>query len=85
MTEKLVPFDMVKLLDSNEAITEYLTQVLEDGDKSELMRALGYIAKAKGLTGLPQNKKPLRHTQNRLQLAQMRKMIQSGELRIAAT
>ena len=49
MTEKIVPFDMVKLLDSNEAITEYLAQVLEDGDKTELIHALGYIAKAKGV------------------------------------
>lgn len=43
MTEKIVPFDMVALLDSNEAITE-------------LMHALGYIAKAKGLTGFTENK-----------------------------
>jgi probable addiction module antidote protein len=49
MTEKITPFDMVKLLDSNEAITEYLAQVLEDGDKTELIHALGYIAKAKGV------------------------------------
>ncbi|MGI9213139.1 MAG: addiction module antidote protein [Methylococcaceae bacterium] len=50
MTEKLLPFDMVSLLDSDEAINEYLSQVLEDGDNDELIRALGYIAKAKGMT-----------------------------------
>ena len=48
-TEKLLPFDMVALLDSDEAISEYLSQVLEDGDHDELLRALGYIAKAKGM------------------------------------
>lgn len=48
-TEKLLPFDIVSLLDSDEAISEYLSQVLEDGDSDELIRALGYIAKAKGM------------------------------------
>ncbi len=49
MSEELVPFDMVALLDSDEAIKEYLFQVLNDGDSKELMRALGYVAKAKGM------------------------------------
>jgi len=40
---------MVSLLDSDEAISEYLSQVLDDGDSDELLRALGYIAKAKGM------------------------------------
>lgn len=47
--EELVPFDMVALLDSDEAIKEYLFQVLSEGDSKELMRALGYVAKAKGM------------------------------------
>jgi probable addiction module antidote protein len=47
--EKLLPFDMATLLDSDEAISEYLSQVLEDSDSDELLRALGYIAKAKGM------------------------------------
>jgi probable addiction module antidote protein len=50
MSVKLLPFDMVSLLDSDEAISEYLSQVLDDGDSDELLRALGYIAKAKGMT-----------------------------------
>ncbi len=49
MTEKLEAFDMVALLDSDDAIKEYLYQVLNDGDSKELMRALGYVAKAKGM------------------------------------
>jgi probable addiction module antidote protein len=49
MTVKLLPFDVVSLLDSDEMISEYLSQVLDDGDSDELLRALGYIAKAKGM------------------------------------
>jgi hypothetical protein len=44
-TEK-TPFDMTQYLDSEEAIAEYLTQVLEEGDTDELIRAIGHIAKA---------------------------------------
>lgn len=42
-------FDIVNVLDSDEAISEYLSQVLDDGDSDELLSALGYIAKAKGM------------------------------------
>ncbi|MBD9358076.1 addiction module antidote protein [Methylomonas albis] len=49
MSEQLLLFDMTTLLDSDEAVSEYLNQVLEDGDSDELIRALGYIAKAKGM------------------------------------
>lgn len=47
---KLIPFDMATHLDSPDAIAEYLTQVLADGDADELLRALGHIAKARGMT-----------------------------------
>lgn len=49
MAEKLVPFDMARYLGSEEAIAEYLTQVLADGDPDELLNAIGHIAKAKGM------------------------------------
>ncbi|MDD2608324.1 MAG: putative addiction module antidote protein [Giesbergeria sp.] len=49
MTEKRVPFDIARYLDSEEAIAEYLTQVLADGDADELLCAIGHIAKAKGM------------------------------------
>ncbi len=49
MAEKLVTFDMARYLDSNEAIAEYLTQVLADGDTDELIEAIGHIAKARGM------------------------------------
>ncbi|MFK0343679.1 MULTISPECIES: addiction module antidote protein [unclassified Pseudomonas] len=50
MSEKLIPFDMAALLSSDEAITEYLSQVLADGDTEEIIRALSHIARARGMT-----------------------------------
>jgi probable addiction module antidote protein len=49
MTQTLTTFDMAALLDSDEAISEYLSQVLADGDNEEFLRAIGYIAKARGM------------------------------------
>ncbi len=49
MTTTLLPFDMAELLDTDEAISEYLTQVLAEGDTDELIRAVGYVAKARGM------------------------------------
>lgn len=43
-------YDPVDYLNTDEDITEYLNQVLADGDAGELARALGYIARAKGMT-----------------------------------
>lgn len=45
-----IPFDMAALLDSDEAISEYLSQVLAEGDSDELLRAIGYVAKARGMS-----------------------------------
>lgn len=39
MIQPLTTFDLVDLLDSEEAINEYLSQVIAEGDKSELLRA----------------------------------------------
>ena len=47
--QKLKAFDITRHLDNEEAMAEYLSQVLEDGDNAELIRALGHIANAKGL------------------------------------
>ncbi|MFV3379944.1 MULTISPECIES: addiction module antidote protein [Pseudomonas] len=55
MTEKLIPFDMAALLDSDEAISEYLSQVLADGDSDEIIRALGHIARARGMSEIAAN------------------------------
>lgn len=50
MTLKLNPFDSAKYLDSDEAIAEYLTAILEDDDPALLAAALGDIARARGMT-----------------------------------
>lgn len=50
METKIVPFDMTQYIDSKEAMAEYLTQVIEEGDTDELIRAIGYIAKARGMS-----------------------------------
>jgi len=43
-------FDIADYLDSNEMIAEYLNTVLEEGDNSEIIAAIGNIAKAIGMT-----------------------------------
>jgi len=45
----LPEFDIADYLDSDEAVAEYLTQVLADNEPGELARALGHIAKARGM------------------------------------
>ncbi len=45
-------WDASEHLDSPEAINEYLTAALEDGDSDLLIAALGDIARAKGMTQL---------------------------------
>ena len=42
-------FDIARLLKSKCAITEYLNQVINEGDDTELAAALGHIARAKGI------------------------------------
>ena len=50
MSQTLTTFDMASLLDSDESISEYLSQVLADGDNEEFLRAIGYVVKARGMT-----------------------------------
>ena len=40
---EIIPFDITEYLDNDEAIAEYLSQVLEDGDNEEFIRAIGHI------------------------------------------
>lgn len=47
---ELKQFDMAEPLKSKRAITEYLNQVIADGDDAELATALGHIARARGMT-----------------------------------
>ena len=43
-------FDIADYLDSNEMIAEYLNAVLEEGNDTEIVTAIGQIAKAIGMT-----------------------------------
>jgi probable addiction module antidote protein len=52
MTLKTIPFDIVAELDGDEAMHEYLVQVFADGDTDEILRALGHVAKARGMAQL---------------------------------
>jgi probable addiction module antidote protein len=43
-------FDIADYLDSEEMVAEYLNTVLEDGNSSDLITAIGHIAKSIGMT-----------------------------------
>ena len=43
-------FDIADYLDSNEMIAEYLNAVLEEGDNSDVITAIGHVAKSIGMT-----------------------------------
>lgn len=48
----LKTFDMAEMLDSDQAIAEYLTIVLEENDASALAEALGTVARARGMAAV---------------------------------
>lgn len=47
-------FDIVKYLDSDEAITLYLNEIAETGDSNDFIVALGDVARAKGIADIAQ-------------------------------
>lgn len=47
-------FDIADYLDSNEMIAEYLNAVLAEGDDSDVITAIGHIAKSIGMTKIAQ-------------------------------
>ena len=47
---KTTKFDIEDYLDNNDMIAEYLNTILEEGDNSDVITALGHIAKAIGMT-----------------------------------
>ncbi|HTR01297.1 MAG TPA: addiction module antidote protein [Candidatus Acidoferrum sp.] len=47
--EDLREFDITEYLDSQEAIAEYLTSMIESGDASMLAVALGDVARSRGM------------------------------------
>jgi DNA-binding phage protein len=48
MAASLASFDVTPVLDSDEAIADYLRQMSERGDADEMRRAMGYVATARG-------------------------------------
>ncbi|CAO4144528.1 Putative addiction module antidote protein [Methylorubrum aminovorans] len=44
------PYDSAEFLDSDEAVAEYLAAAIEEGDAALLRRALGVVARARGMT-----------------------------------
>ena len=50
--DDLPEFDIADYLQSKEAIAEYLSLVLQDGDTEELLRAIGHVARAKGMANI---------------------------------
>ena len=47
---RVTEFDPSTFLDSEETIAEYLTAALEDGDPDVFLSAVGYVAKARGMS-----------------------------------
>jgi probable addiction module antidote protein len=47
---KTSKFEIADYLDSNEMIVEYLNNVLEEGNDSDVIMAIGHVAKAIGMT-----------------------------------
>ena len=43
-------FDIADYLDNNEMVAEYLNEVLENGSETDLISAIGNVAKAIGMT-----------------------------------
>ncbi len=59
-------FDISDYLDNNEMITEYLNEVLKEGDNAQLVAAIGYIDKAvqEGIdSGIAHDFNPEKHLQ----------------------
>ncbi len=52
MVTKTHPFDPAELLDTAEAQEAYLAFALQDGDAAEIARALGVVARARGMTAV---------------------------------
>lgn len=47
-------FDIADYLDEPELITNFLNEVLSNGDAKDLIAAMGYVAKAMGMTTIAQ-------------------------------
>ncbi|WOK08562.1 putative addiction module antidote protein [Imperialibacter roseus] len=47
---KTTKFDIAEYLDDDDMIAEYLNNVLEEGETSDIIAALGHVAKAQGMS-----------------------------------
>jgi probable addiction module antidote protein len=54
MKPETTPYDPADFLDDEEAIAEYLRLTCEDGGPVEIARALGAVARARGMTEIAQ-------------------------------
>ena len=54
MKEKLTDFDPAVALDSPEAIEVFVADALETGDRGYIAKALGVVARARGMTQIAQ-------------------------------
>ena len=52
MAAKTKLFDASEYLDTEDAQSEYLSVVMEDGDLDEIKHALGVVARARGMTAI---------------------------------
>ena len=52
---QLKEFDIVDFLDSDEALVEYLNVALEANDPKYFTKALGNVARAKGMSSISEN------------------------------
>ncbi|MBK1736214.1 putative addiction module antidote protein [Halorhodospira abdelmalekii] len=52
MSDKLYDYDPAAALESEEAIAVFLTDALETGDSTYIAKAMGIVARAKGMTEL---------------------------------
>ena len=52
MTEKLYDYDPAEALKSDEAIEVFLADAFETGNARYIAKALGVVARAKGMTGI---------------------------------
>jgi probable addiction module antidote protein len=52
MATKTFAFDAAELLDSPEAQAAYLSEIMEGGDPAEVARAIGTVARARGMTAV---------------------------------
>ena len=54
-TEKYAPWDTAEFLTDDEIIVEYLKAALEENDPAFFVKAVGNVARAKGMTAVAQD------------------------------